>query len=393
MTRHIVHLDIPNFYAVLEELRRPELKKRSMVLAEPSARAIVQGINSNAGKEGIREGMPLAHARRMCRRVLAVAPDLRFYREEHQQILKEFGFFSPLVEGAWPGHYFVDLTGTQRLLGPGPDVACRMERHLATQRRLRARIGLAANKLVSQVASTCIVPGDLNCIFPGGETSFLAPLPVTSLPGVGAVTASRLADFNIRRIGQLAALSLEALCGVFGKMGSRLFNVARGIDPTPVLPSRESPRLVVAHSLERDEIDRDRLEALLFQQVEEAGWALRSHNRHPTRFVLEIRYADGITARSAHALFSPAIHADRRLFRVILPVFRQLFNRRIALRRIVLELSDFAMPFRQASLFSREDSPPSGERDLQQALDGIRGRFGNRAISWGNAMSGAQRQA
>lgn len=383
MTRHIVHLDIPNFYATLEELRRPELKKRPLVLAEPSARAVVQGINASAGKEGLREGMPLAYARRMCRRVLAVPPDHRFYREEHQQILKEFGFFSPLVEGAHLGHYFVDLTGTQRLWGPGPDVACRMERHLAVQRRLRARIGLAANKLVSQVASTCIVPGDLNCVFPGGETSFLAPLPVASLPGVGAVTTSRLADFNIQYIGQLAALPVEVLSGVFGKMSPRLSNIARGIDPTPVLPSRNAPRMVVARSLERDEIDRDRLEAILFQQVEEAGWDLRSHNRYPARFVLEIRYADGITSRSAHALSSPSIRVDRKLFATILPAFRQLFNRRIALRRIVLELSDFAMPFRQMSLFPWEDTPSDEERELQRALDGIRRRFGNRAISWG----------
>ncbi len=383
MTRDIAHMDIPDFYATLEELRRPELKKRPLAIAEPSVRAVVQGVNGIARKEGIREGMPLAYARRMCRRMLAVPPDFRFYKERHDHILHGFDLFSPLVEGTRPGHYFVDLTGTRRLWGPGTDVACRMERQLAAQRGLHARIGLASNKLISQVASTCIAPGDLNCIFPGGETSFLAPLPVTSLPGVGDLTASRLADFNIQWIGQLAAMPAYVLSGVFGKTSFRLLNLARGIDPAPVLSVQRVPQLSVIRDLERDEIDRDRLEAILFRQVEEAGWNLRCHNRYPGRFALEIRYADGITARSRHRLSPAVVQVDQRLFRSVLPVFRQLFSRRIALRRMVLELSDFSMPLRQMALFPWEDVSFREERDLQKALDGIRRRFGTEAISWG----------
>lgn len=383
MLRHIAHLSIPDFYAALEELRHPEWKRRPLVLTENGPRAVIQGVNGIARKEGIQEGMSLNQARRLCRRLVTSSPDLRFYKTQHQHILENLSYFSPLVEGTLLGHYFVDLTGTQRLWGPGPDVACRLEQRLAVQNGLHARIGLAANKLISQVAANCIPPRDLSCIFPGGETSFFAPLLVTFLPGVGPKTASRLADFNIQRIGQLAALSPTALTEVFGKTGSRLLQIARGSDSTPVVPFQKVPRLHVTHNLDRDEIDRERLEAVLFQQVEEAGWFLRRHNRYPGRFALEIRYADGKTARSQRLLPPVTTHVDYRLFQIILPTFKQLIQRRVAVRRMVLEFYEFSMPVAQMPLFPWEEAPLQGSKKLQRALDDIRRRFGRQSIAWG----------
>ena len=384
--RDIVHLDVPDFCATLEELRRPELKRRPLVLAEPGPRAVVQGVNGVARTEGIMEGMPLIRAQRLCRRLLTVPSDSSFYKEQHRHILDELDHFSPLVEGITPGHYFVDLTGTRRLWGPVPDAARRMERRLATSNGLPARAGVASNKLVSQVAAHGIAAGDLGIIFAGGEASFLAPLPVSSLPGIGFKTADRLADFNIQQIGQLASLSPESLFGVFGKMGPRLLRIAQGIDPTPVLPFQRIPKLTVARDLDRDEIDRERLEAVLFHQVEEAGWILRRHNRYPGKLALEVRYADGITAQGRHTLSSITSHIDLRLFRAVRSAFRQLFQRRVAVRRIVLELSEFSMPFRQMSLFPWEEASLQADQKLQKALDAVRGRFGRRAIWWGRVQ-------
>jgi DNA polymerase-4 len=261
-----------------------------------------------------------------------------------------------------------------------------MERWLMSEIGLHARVGLAASKLVSQVASTCSYPGDLSCIFPGWETAFLAPLPVTFLPGVGPKTALHLADLNIRQIGQLAALPAGALASVFGKPGLRLLRVAQGIDPTPVVPFRQVPRINIVRQLDRDEIDRDRLESILFQQVEEAGWELRCHNRYPGKLALEIFYADGGTARMERALYPIIAQIDKMLFQAVRPVFRQVFQRRVAVRRMVLELSDFSMPYRQLALFPWEEARFAGGQRLQQALDAIRRRFGREAISWGRGV-------
>jgi DNA polymerase IV len=388
--RHIAHIDILDFCATLEELRQPELKRRPLVLAEPGPRAITQGVNRVARLEGIREGMPLGQAQRFCRRLLVMPPDGRYYQHQHQHIIEVLGQFSPLVEGTTPGHYFVDLTGTRRLWGPCPDAASRMNRQLAAKKGLEARVGLASNKLISQIAAHYLTPGDLGCIFSGGETAFLNPLPVIALPGVGSKTSSRLLDFNIETIGQLAAIPAGTLCSVFGRMGSRLLQLAQGLDATPVLPFRKVPRLCVARTLERDEIDRERLEAILFRQVEEAGWMLRCHNRYPGQFALEIRYADGVTVRNQHLLPPITTQVDQRLFRVARSAFDRLVRRRIAIRRMVLELSDFTMPVRQLSLFPWEEATLLHDQKIQRAIDTIRHRFGRRAVSWGKAVAGIE---
>ncbi len=380
---NIVHLNIPDFYAALEEIRHPELKRRPLVLAEPGERSVIQGVNRIARKDGLSEGMPVSHARRMCRRMVAISSDLYYYRERHQNIIEEISRFSPLVEGTWPGSYFLDITGTRRLFGPEPDIACRVEKELAGKTGLHARIGLASNRLVSQVAAGCIRPGDLSFIFPGNETSFLAPLAIKLLPGVGEATASRLSGFNIQTIGQLASFPLIILAEVFGKTAERLLRTARGIDFAAVLPLRHVQKLSVVKILDRDEIDLKRLEAVLFRQIEDAGWSLRSHNRSPGQFRLEIRYADGISAVSKKRLPPGAIDTDQGLFRLVLPVFREQFFRRIAVRRIVLEFLDLVMPVRQLSLFPWEKTFPQKDHDLQKALDAVRMKYGKEIISWG----------
>jgi DNA polymerase-4 len=142
----------------------------------------------------------------------------------------------------------------------------------------------------------------------------------------------------------------------------------------------------VVRTLERDEIDRERLEAVLLQQVEEAGWTLRCHNRYPGRFALEIRYADGVTVRNRYPLLPITSHIDQRLFCVALDAFNRLVQRRIAVRRIALEFSDFAMPCRQLSLFPWEEAALQDDQRIQKAIDTVRHRFGRRAVSWGKTV-------
>ncbi|MEN6441547.1 MAG: hypothetical protein ABFD97_23545 [Syntrophobacter sp.] len=386
MFRNIVHIAIPDFCAAMEELRQPELRRCPLVLATPGERSVIQGVNGIARKEGIAEGMPLCRARRLCRRVRTVPTDHYYYLERHQEVVREFARFSPLVEGTHPGGYFIDITGTRRLWGPEPDIACRMEKDLARKVGLHARIGLASNKLVSQVAAHCVEDGNLTYIFHGNEESFFAPLSVHFLPGIGQATASRLAGFNIQKIGQLTSFSVDMLSGVFGRAADRLLKIARGIDPAPVLPLQQTDRLSLTKTLARDEIDLDRLESVLFKQIEEAGWNLREHNRNPGWLKLGIRYADGTSAESRKRLSPTAIEADQWLFQAILPLFLQLFKRRVAVRGIVLEFSDLAMPFRQLSFFPWERKTRRDEAVLQKALDRIRLKFGKRIISWGKAV-------
>jgi len=110
---------------------------------------------------------------------------------------------------------------------------------------------------------------------------------------------------------------------------------------------------------------------------------LRRHNRYPGQLALEIRYADGVTVRHQHPLSPITAQLDQRLFRMARSAFDRLFRRRIAIRRLVLELSNFAMPARQLSLFPWEEATLVEDQKIQHAIDAIRHRFGRQAIVWG----------
>jgi DNA polymerase-4 len=174
------------------------------------------------------------------------------------------------------------------------------------------------------------------------------------------------------------------LSEVFGSTAVRLVKMAQGDDPTQVIPFQKVPKLSLEHRLDRDEIDRERVEAVLFQQVEEAGWMLRRHNEIPGKLGLEIHYADGAVAGNQLSLPPLTFPTDRSLFHVALSLFRKLFQRRVATRSLVLEFSDFSAPFRQMPLFPWEKTAAPGcNQNLQRALDGIRERYGRTSVAWG----------
>lgn len=381
MERKIAHLYIPNFQASLEELRHPDLKRYPLALALTSSRALLQGVNVIAKKEGLREGMPLSQARRMCKLLKVVAPDYWYYRTQHQKIVSLFDRFSPLAEGAFPGHYFIDLTGTTRLWGAATDALYRVEKELI-ENKFTASAGLAQNKLVSEVAARVVPPKDINYIFPGQEAHFLAPQPVKYLPGVGRKTASLLYDFNVQWIGELARIPEESLSAVCGKKAVRLISLAQGIDSTPVLPSRKNSKISVSHILPRDEIDRELMKGSLLALVENTGWTLRRCNRNAKSMSLELQYADGIIVKGQESLQRGYSNNDHELYQAAYKMLLSIFTRRIAVRRLTLELHRLIMPSRQLSLFEGENE----ENQLQRAIDNVRTRYGNKAIAWGNVF-------
>ncbi len=151
------------------------------------------------------------------------------------------------------------------------------------------------------------------------------------------------------------------LAAVFGRNAERLLKIAKGLDSSPVLPAQQAPRISVTKILDRDEIDRVGLESVLFQLVEEAGWDLRRHNRCPGNFRLKLGMQTACRSDTRRRISPGSVQADRFLFLSILPVFYQLFRRRVAVRRLVLEFSDLLMPFSQLSLFTWEKKTSTKE--------------------------------
>jgi len=391
MLRNILHLDIRNFCIALERQRQPALRDWPVVIAPGRGRTVVQAVSPEAKQEGIYPGMGVARAQRRCRRLNILPPDFSFYRQVQEQVITSLGTFSPLVEPVGLGHFFIDITGTRRLWGTLLDTADRMRRLVSRDFQLHTAVGLASNKLVSRVAAKVIRIQELCDVFPGVESSFLAPLRVSLLPGVGEVTTTRLlAELNLQTVGELAVVAPVLLDGVFGAAGQRLRRMAMGEDSSPVVTPRAVPTILEEIQLPKDDNRRSRLSGHLYGLVEGLGRQLRSQNRCPGELTLTVTYADGAQARTRER-FSAAgseFHLNSVLYGAALRLFDRTVQRRLRIRRLALSAAYLQSPIGQLALFPWDDSHSGKETKLLQAMDHIRDRYGNGALYYGKTTEG-----
>jgi len=302
--------------------------------------------------------------------------------------------FAPVWEPVQPGHLFLDLTGTTRLFGRASDAAVRIEREVMRDCGLSGVAGVGSNKLVSHVAAALLHPPQLCDVRPGSEQAFLAPLPVTVLPGFGRLQVREarralavLHDLNLRTLGEIAETSLPALELALGPRATPVHRWAMGIDLSPVLPSVQQPRLEVAQTLEPDELDDDRLLGRLSSLLERLCRELRRQQRICGRLTLTLRYSDHVEVARMQAL-TPGTYWEVEMEPCLKNLFVRCFRRRVRVRSLALSAEALGSPDAQLSLFD-ETSPsqPSRarERRLALALDRLRGRFGERAIWFGRA--------
>jgi len=332
--------------------------------------------------------MSVEFARQLCPRLRVVPPDPARMRAAQQELHRTITPFAPVWEPIGPGSVFVDLTGTGRLFGPSIDTAARLAREVSHQQHLHSVIGLAGNKLVSHLAAVTLEhPSQLLSVHPGSEQPFLAPLPTTLLPGLHWTQAShvlrRLDDLNLGTLGAIAAVPRAHLELALGTAAALLHDWASGIDASPVRPPVEHPSIERSLSLNPDEIDDPLLLGHLYGLLEQLCAALRYQRRVCRRLLLTVRHSDH-HEQTAHQMLAHSTCWEADLRPVLTRLFAKCFRRRVRLQRLTLRVDHLESPTEQLSLFSEPDSiaPPTHHR-LSLALDGIRTKFGEQAVSWG----------
>jgi DNA polymerase-4 len=392
MDRHILCLHIPSFGIALAQTREASLRQRPVVLAPVhTPRALVREVSFEAAQEGIHSGMAVELARRLCPTIRVVPPDASLTRAAHRDLQQTIQSFAPKWESIRPGSLFLDLSGTQRLLGHPVETAARLERELTVKWGWHGMIGLAANKLVSQLAATTLEqPPQLLSIDPGSEPQFLAPLPATLLPGLNRAQAShllyRLDDLNLRTLGSIADVSLAQLESVFGTAAGLLHDWALGIDPSPVRPPVEQPMIEQSLTLNPDDIDDPLILGRLYGLLERICATLRQQRRVCRRLSLAIRHSDQ-AEQAAQQTLPQGTCWEADLQPVLAQLFMHCFRRRVRLQRIILRAERLEPSAEQLLLFDESAAlaEPAPHR-LSLALDAIREKFGERAVSWGRTL-------
>lgn len=390
MDRHIVCLQIPAFRIVLARAADSALRNRPVAVAPThTQRALIREISTEAFHEGLQPGMPVDLARLICPGLRMIPPDSSLTQTAHRELQHRISSFAPTWESIRPGSLFLDLTGTTRLFGPPIDTATRISRELIHQQGWHSLIGLAGNKLVSQLAATTLTkPPQMLSIRSGSEQSFLAPLPTLLLPGLHHTQTSRvlqrLEDLNLLTLGAIASVSLAHLQIAIGPPAALLHDWALGIDPSPVHPPIAQPVIERSLHFDPDEVDDRLLLGRLYRLLEQLCATLRQQQRMCRHISLTVHHSDHVE-QTAHEALTHGTYWEIDLQPVLACLFYRCFSRRVRLTRVTLQASRLEPPAQQLSLFELESVVPRAHR-LSLALDRIREKFGEQALSWGRTL-------
>ncbi|MDR1545242.1 MAG: DNA polymerase IV [Deltaproteobacteria bacterium] len=234
----VIHLDLDAFYASVEVLDDPSLHGRPVVVGSPEPRGVVSTCSYEARAFGVRSAMPGPQAFRLCPHAAFRPPRMARYQELSRAVMDIFRRYTPLVEPLALDEAFLDVTGSQRLFGPAPELAERIRAEVRGETGLTISAGVAALKHVAKLACGLNKPDGLTVVPAGSEKEFLRDLPVSLLWGAGPAAQKVLAGLGVSRIGQLAALPISVLVGRLGESGRRMWHLANGEDFRDVEPQR-----------------------------------------------------------------------------------------------------------------------------------------------------------
>ena len=386
MDRHIIHFHIPAFFIAVERVCHPELRDRPVAVAPPhSERALILSASSEARQEGIFKGMPLGKAIKFCPALTVLPPNPGLTEKASQLLTHMLAQYTPLWEPFRPGHVYLDVTGTERLWGRAKDTASRLRREIKGHLRLSGAVGVAGNKMVSSIASTIMLSEGVLDVDHGQESSFMAPLKVDVLPGIGHVRRRiLLEELNITLVREVATMDMGSLKLVFGRQAYVIHQRAFGIDPTPVYPPRIRPMVTEEITLPGDENDDRILLGILYGLVEKCARRLRSRALFPRKAGLVFRYADQVEVTRQTTLPHGSFW-DLDLYGPLEKIFFKACQRRVGVRFMRVWFQNFSASSSQLPLFPAALSDAEKKTLMTHALDRIRERHGDEAIKYGRA--------
>jgi DNA polymerase-4 len=371
----ILHVDLDAFFAAVEQRDRPELRGRPVVVGGGrNDRGVVSAASYEARRYGIHSAMPLRTAAGLCPEAVFVPVDGRKYAAVSRQVMGILRLFTPAVEPVSIDEAFLDVAGSEALYGSPVEIAEAIKVAVRGETELTASVGVAASKLVAKVASDLRKPDGLVVVEPGTEAEFLAPLPISRLWGVGERTASVLADYGVRTIGDLAALPDDLLVRRFGRHGSQLAARARGIDPSPVAGAESARSVSHEHTFTVDTADVDELERTLLALSEGVAGRLRAGGVRARTVAVKLRDSAFVTISRQRTLAVPTDETEiiyRAALELAQPHWRGLHVRLLGVAASGLAGAE------QLSLFGASDER---RHRVAEAADEIRRRFGSQAI-------------
>ncbi len=385
MTRRIMHIDLDAFFVSVEQAEDPALKGKPVVVGgRPEGRGVVASASYEARAFGLYAGMPLLKASRLCPEAIFIPGSFAKYRDASQKFMAILASFSPFLEPVSLDEAYLDVTGFESLYGSIRDMALKIKEQIKSKLGLSASVGISSSKVVAKVASELSKPDGLLQVESGNEPSFLAPLPIAKLPGVGKKTGRILKGLGITTIGELSSTPLSTLKSYFGASGEVLHRFSSGIDDREVELLPGAAKSISRETTFADDTqDRRFLEATLRYLSERVGSDLRRKGRRAGCVSLKLRYAD-FTTITRQLTLPKTSDSDQTIFDSGVKLLNQaLTQEKRPVRLIGIGVSKLVEPGQQLEMM---DSSSERLEKLNQAIDHIRNKYGFTAIQTGRTL-------
>lgn len=372
------------FYASVAERDDPTLRGKAVVVGA-GTRGVVLSANYLARTFGIHAAMPVGRAQRLAPHAIFIVPDHSRYSEISEHIMEIFRSYTPHVEPISLDEAFLDVTGSRKLLGTGRQIATEIRARVEKDEGITCSVGIAPSKFIAKLASSRCKPDGLLEILPDRILTFLHPLPVSAIWGVGPKTAEALERFGLRTIADVANTPRETLIRALGEAnGASLFELAWGRDYRDVVSDEPEKSISAAETFARDIDDPEIILKEYLRLSEKASSRLRERSLFAKTISIKVRFADFTTINRSKTL-PLATDSTHDIYEVVKFLYGALRIHRARLRLVGVSLENlqYSAP-EQLILGSRE----RGWREAEGAIDRAQARFGPGSVKPARLVKG-----
>ncbi len=379
MSHSILHLDLDTFFVSCERLEDPWLIGKPVLVGGVTDRGVVAGCSYEAREYGIHSAMPMRLARQLCPHAIVIRGNSSLYSKYSDMVNDIIKQRSPMYEKASIDEFYIDVSGMDRFYGCYK-WAQELRETIIRETKLPISFGLATSKTVAKIGTGLSKPNGFKKIDEGEEISFLAPLSVKKIPMVGEKTYHLLRSMGIQWVKTVQEMPPELMVSLLGKNGLSLWEKARGIDNSPVIPYHDRKSISIERTFEKDTIDVVKLRSIIIAMAENLAFQLRNGTKLTACVTVRIRYSDFQTeSRQQQIAYTSS---DAVLIKTVLNIFEILYSRRVLVRLVGVRFSNLVSGGHQINLFDDTEE----EINLYHSMDDIRLRFGQDAIKRAVAM-------
>lgn len=384
-------MDLDAFFASVEQLDHPEWRGKPVIVGgSPEGRGVVSTASYEARPYGVHSAMPSAQAKRLCPHAIWTSGHFDRYREMSAKVMDILADETPFVDQVSIDEAFFDITPGRFSRENPIEIASRISRRVS-ELGITCSIGLGTSKTVAKIASDRDKPHGLTIVPPGTEETFLEPLPVRAMSGIGTSAEASLKRMGIYTLGQLAAAPVARLVTVFGSNAQLMHDRAAGLEVSGVAPidaSEETKSVSNERTFAQDLTERDDIDAALALLGESVGRRLRRRGLAGRTVTVKVKYSYG-SGRTIQRRLPHATDDENIFVSVARSLMDEIWTEGTHIRLLGIGMSDFRCDGDvQTDLFCEVDergAVASNKRELSVAVDKVRERFGSGAVNFGRA--------